>query len=265
MPALKNAAAAIGERVSQVERQVRTWNTAGFDERMAKIEASLESKFQTARKNAGEAANVVAARLRTEFHLRNAGLETRLARLEHRDTEARTQLASVESELSRMKQELARHETRMAAAERNSSYDRDTLEQGLEQRIAAVSRDILSNQRELDRLARNTDTQRVDFEASKSRSRELAPGISLRVTGIDVARRQVRGWMWIMPDRKTVWLKDHSALRPVIFYSKVDGRKREVVFTHVTRDSAVGYLLLPGGAPTEVAARDGLSSTASED
>jgi hypothetical protein len=40
-------------------------------------------------------------------------------------------------------------------------------------------------------------------------------------------------------------------MQPVIFYSKADGKKREIVFTHLTKDSAVGYLLLPGTASVE--------------
>jgi hypothetical protein len=95
------------------------------------------------------------------------------------------------------------------------------------------------------RLARNVDRRRITFELTKNRSEELAPGISLCVTGTDVAFRRVKGWMWIMPGRKTIWLCDQPARQPLIFYSETDGKRREVVFTRVNKNSAPGYLLLP--------------------
>jgi hypothetical protein len=90
--------------------------------------------------------------------------------------------------------------------------------------------------------------RRVDFEVATGRSQQLAPGISLGVTGVDVARRRVDGWMWIMPDRRTVWLRRQDAAQPVVFHSSADGRRREVVFTRVTTSGVAGYLLLPGDA-----------------
>jgi hypothetical protein len=58
-----------------------------------------------------------------------------------------------------------------------------------------------------------------------------------------------------MPDRRTIWLKEQNAGEPVVFYSKQDGKKRELVITSVTEGSVTGYLLLAGesGADREMA------------
>ena len=69
------------------------------------------------------------------------------------------------------------------------------------------------------------------------------------VTGTDVASHRVDGWMWVMPDRRTIWLRDHSAYEPVIFYGRLDGKMHELVITSVARNSVRGYLLLPQGNP----------------
>ena len=92
--------------------------------------------------------------------------------------------------------------------------------------------------------------RRVDFEVDKGRNVELAPGISLEISGTDVAYRRVSGWMWVLPDRRTIWLRGQGAQEPVVFYSTADGKKRELVITSVTEKSAVGYLLLPGEEAT---------------
>lgn len=264
LPSLKTALTTMGERIYQVEQKFRNFDPEAYERRLTSLEKNVqtvETRFADARKKADGAASATAVRLRSEFGRRHHDIEARLARLENDWQSDRAQVASLQGELSRVKHELTNHETRMAAGERNSSQDKAIVEQTLEQRIADVRREIVGNQRDLDRLARGLEVQRIDFEVSRKHTYDVAPGVSLHLTGIDVAHRQVKGWMWIMPDRKTVWLRDQNAMQPVIFYSKTDGKKREVVFTHVTKDSAVGYVLLPATAPTEVAA-DSIRTTA---
>jgi len=87
--------------------------------------------------------------------------------------------------------------------------------------------------------------KRVTFEVSKNHSRQVSPGISLALTGIDSSHLRLNGWMWVMPDRRTIWLRDHSAREPVIFYGYLDGKPRELLITSVTANSVKGYLLVP--------------------
>jgi hypothetical protein len=90
----------------------------------------------------------------------------------------------------------------------------------------------------------NSGPRRVRFEVLKSHRRELAPGISMGLTRTDVAGLRVDGWMWVMPDRRTIRLRHQRALEPVIFYR--GGRKRELVITKVSVNSVSGYLIVPG-------------------
>lgn len=83
---------------------------------------------------------------------------------------------------------------------------------------------------------------KVSFQVGKSRSRQLAPGISVGVTDIDVSSGRVEGWLWVMPDRRTVWLRNQKTQEPLTFYQ--DGEKRELTIARITRDTASGYLLL---------------------
>ena len=87
--------------------------------------------------------------------------------------------------------------------------------------------------------------KRVGFSVSRNHSLELAPGISLGVTRTDASLHRVDGWMWLMPDRRTILLRGQAARVPVVFYGHRDGRKRELLITSVTKTSVTGYLLLP--------------------
>lgn len=86
----------------------------------------------------------------------------------------------------------------------------------------------------------------IHFNVSKNHSAQLAPGISLGITEIDAESERVNGWMWLMPIRRTIWLRNQRTQEPLVFYSFQDGKRRELRITSVTQDSVTGYLLLPG-------------------
>jgi sortase A len=82
----------------------------------------------------------------------------------------------------------------------------------------------------------------VAFTVAEGHSRELVPGkIWLGLSSADSELNSVSGWLWVMPDRRTIWLRDVDTHHPIVFYQ--DGEKREVVLTKVARTSATGYLL----------------------
>ena len=83
---------------------------------------------------------------------------------------------------------------------------------------------------------------KVTFSIPNDHSRQLAPGISMGVSAVDPEDKLVNGWLWVMPDRRTIWI-DHQSLRdPLVFYQ--DGKIRELILTKVGSSSASGYLLI---------------------
>ena len=108
-----------------------------------------------------------------------------------------------------------------------------------------------------DAAARIT-SQRVAFNIPLHHSRQLTNGISIGLTAIDPYDQRMDGWMWVMPDRRTIWLRSQSARDPVVFYGHDDGRRRELVITRITGDSVSGYLLLsPKDSPERIEAANG--------
>jgi len=84
----------------------------------------------------------------------------------------------------------------------------------------------------------------VAFDVRQGHSRELVPGrIWIGVDSTDVPNRTVTGWLWVMPDRRTIWLRDTRANEPVFFYQ--DGKTRELRITGVTESSARGSIIVP--------------------
>lgn len=82
----------------------------------------------------------------------------------------------------------------------------------------------------------------VDFTVPQGHSRELVPGkIWLGVDATDPDSHTVDGWLWVMPDRRTTWLRHTDAHQPVVFWQ--DGSKRELFITAVGHSSAQGYIV----------------------
>jgi LPXTG-site transpeptidase (sortase) family protein len=84
-------------------------------------------------------------------------------------------------------------------------------------------------------------TDEGTFFLSKQHSRQLAPGISIGIDDTDADAQLVKGWLWVMPDRHTVWLKNQPAHEPLVFYQ--NGERRELMITRVTDSAVTGYLL----------------------
>jgi sortase A len=84
--------------------------------------------------------------------------------------------------------------------------------------------------------------RKIAFTVPLDHSRSLAPGISLGITGIDPITHTANGWMWLMPDRRTIWLKQRRAGEQVVFYGYQDGKRREVSITSIGRDRVTGYV-----------------------
>jgi LPXTG-site transpeptidase (sortase) family protein len=82
----------------------------------------------------------------------------------------------------------------------------------------------------------------IAFDVSEGHSRELVPGkIWFGLSSADTANRTVDGWVWVMPERRTIWLRSAVAHRPVFFYE--NGDRHELMITGVARNSAQGYLV----------------------
>lgn len=84
--------------------------------------------------------------------------------------------------------------------------------------------------------------QKANFQVNTLHSRELAPGIVLRVAWTDPARRRASGWLWIARERRTIWLWNKTVHEPVFFRASADSRQRELLITSVTKNSVSGYL-----------------------
>jgi len=90
------------------------------------------------------------------------------------------------------------------------------------------------------RQTTDDDPQSVRFEIVSGHSAEIAPGLSLGISG--ARNGHADGWMWIMPDRRSVVFKNQGVGRPLVFFQ--DGERRELTLTRAASDAVSGSVYL---------------------
>jgi hypothetical protein len=215
---------------------------------MQKISGELRSRVNAAGRQTGDSTAAMVRGITAGISEGLTALRSRVSNLETGRETDQSSIAGLQQELTEVRGQLEAQSRELLATQKQI----DESAAKAERQLASLNDDqqrTRSDQRrdrsDVDRIANSLAMERVGFEVSKGHSQELAPGISLGLTKTDVLYHRADGWMWVMPDRRTIWLRRQSAQEPLTFYGLSDGRKRELVITQVTRNSVVGYLLVP--------------------
>lgn len=235
LPGIQQLVAALGGRMDATEAKLRdlTANWDGLVHRVAELDRKVSSSLQVARKQTQELIAQAQERIQAEIDKRTQVIDARLARVESNQEAERERLAQLQEQLAK---EVGNVRQEVAAGREDTGRD-----------LAGLHQQVDQSQPELHALARRLDRQRVDFELAKNVAEELVPGVSLTVTRTNVSYQRFEGYLWVLADRRTLWLPNVGAQQAVAFYSKEDGQPYELVVTGVKKDGVVGYLLVPAG------------------
>jgi hypothetical protein len=242
IPGLQKAFGDMGSRLTTTEAKLQDWlaNQHELQQRVADLQKETESRFRYARQQAGELRAELSKRIHGEVLAQTQVLETKVAKLEAKGEADQALIAKLQTDLATLRQETEKQAAQLDGV--HNQLERDGANR--DQQIASLNDQVGREDHDVQNLNKKLAVKRVDFEVTRNHSRDLGDGISLGITGTDVSHRRVTGWVWVMPDRRTVWLHDQGAQEPVVFYGLRDGKRKELVITNVTRDSISGYLLL---------------------
>jgi hypothetical protein len=250
-PGLQKSFEGMNARLAATESQIKEWgaNHQQLQDRIAQVEKTTESGIQAARKQAQALSEKVYQRVHGEVAAQTQATDERLARLESSNE---ANYAKLQTEVAGLREETARQAEQL----RNVRSDMERDGANRDQRLVSLNQQVGNEARDVETINNKLAVKRVDFEVTRNHTQQLTDDLSLGVTGTDVTHRRVTGWMWVMPDRRTIWLKKQGAQEPVVWYGTRDGKRREVVITNVAKNSVSGYVLLPvEGNPTISAAK----------
>ncbi len=242
----------VNTHLAETEARIKDWGRSQqeLQDHVSKLEKEVGSRFQAMRKQVRGLKAEIYQRVYADMAAEKRGIETKLAQLESARAADRANLDTLRMEIATMREETVQQAGQLRDA--RSEIERDSATHG--QQLASLNEQIDRETRDAEDLAKKLAIKRVDFEVTRNHSQELTRGVSLEITGGDISHRRVTGWMWVMPDRRTIWLRGQEAQQPVVFYGYPDGQRRELVITNVTRGSVTGYLLLPGDAGSNMTA-----------
>ena len=221
---------AMQDRVSSLETLVNRSDVrqAILAARVQNMDSDWRSGLDEARfRAAGLVANARQSADR-DLSQRTATLNAKMEQMATRQHAQLALIAQLESQLANTRRELASAKSEYTG------------------RLAVLRQQQISSQQEIYSLNNVLSTDQVDFEAEKNRDAEIVQGVALHLTGTDLAHQKFRGWIRIAGGRRTIWVRNHPAELPVVFYPKAGGEAYELVVTKVNRGAVSGYLLLPG-------------------
>jgi len=228
--ASEGTVSAIGQRVDSAEAKLREMSGGweGVGQRFTALETKVNDKINQSRRYAETLTQQAHQQMSAELDARASALDARLRQVEAEQTAERSQMQQVQADL---KQDINQE---VASVRDETSRD-----------LSDVRQQADANSRDVNTLSQRLDRQRVDFELTKGQSKELVPGISVQISGTNPTYQRYRGSIWLLQDRRTLWLREQSVHEPVRFFHKEGGEAYELVVTDVTRKAAVGYLLVP--------------------
>jgi hypothetical protein len=229
--------AAAGKRADDADSRMSQIVVA-TGERMTTLETKLGASLRAARKETGAFVNQMQQRLQAALDRRLDGLQARVTQVEAGQESDKVRMARLEVEVADVREQNARQLALM-------QQERDRALNRVDQQLADLGQQVEGDKRDVASVQRQVNRRRVDFEAGTNHSRELAEGITLNVSHTDISHQRFGGYVFLMPDRRTLWVHGQTVQQPLVFYSREDSRPRELVITRVTKYSVVGYLLLP--------------------
>ena len=251
----------LNARLAQTETRIKSWasNQQELQGHVEKLDKDMASGFQKLRKQE-QGLKAEVGRVGTEMTAKTQGIETKVTQLESASESGRAGVEKLQAEIAALHEETALQAEQL----REVQTAVESAHTSGAQQLVSLNELLDRKTHELEDLTKKFAVTRVDFEVTRNHNQEIAGGVSLNVTDTDISHRRVTGWMWVMPDRRTIWLRAQGAQQPVVFYGCQDGKRRELVITNVTKDSATGYLLLPDDGHSNVAASLSTADAAAE-
>lgn len=236
LPSLQESYNSLGKRVESTQEQLRAWTSeeASLGKRLSNVEKKASANLQMVRRESRELAAQVSQRLEAEMNQRIVPVLTRLSKIESTQEAEQARLEQLRTEIGSLRNETSRE---MAAMRQENSRD-----------FSDVNQQVAWARRDLHDLGKQIEVDRVDFEIAKNRTREVIPGISVKLMKTDPSYQRVDGYIQMVQDGHTLWVRGQGIEQPVAFFSQKENRPYELVFSRVNKDSAVGYILVPATA-----------------
>ena len=235
LPGVQQLAKSLDGRTGALQAKLELLSAgwSGLTDHVTELDRKVSSTLQAARKQTEGLVAKAEARMQTELDNRTEAIDARLGRVESNQANANQRLAELQDEMGR---QIASVRQEIAAGQQSTG-----------QTAAGLRQQVDQNRAGLDQLDQKVTREKVGFEVAKNSNVELVSGVSLTVTHTDPSYQRLDGYLSLVDDGRTIWLRDLGAQRAFTFYTKQGAQPYDLLVTSVTKNDVVGYLLAPRG------------------
>jgi predicted nucleic acid-binding Zn-ribbon protein len=247
LPAMHDQIGAASHRIDAAEETLRSWTSQrdAWVKRLDGVESRIDGTLRAARKQTEEIVARAQQNMRAEVDQRTASLAVKMDRLQTVQQSADSQLKGFQEQLNQVQAANGREVAQLREELRQTREAHDAAVTDLDRHVARVDQRSSQSTTDLESIHSKIDREQTEFELGVNHDRELAQGVNMDVSHTDVLHQRFDGWIFLMPDRKTIWIHSRGIQQPVTFYTQGDERPRELVITRVTKYSVIGYILRP--------------------
>jgi cell division protein FtsB len=237
LPGLKKSVSAVRDRANGLEASIAKWDARQdhLETQVQKLGTGWKAGLDDARMHAAVLVNNAYQKEREDLNQRTAILNAQIAAVTSRQQAEQAHVARLERQLASTRQELA------------------SVQESNGRELAEVQNGQISNRRAIASINDVLSTDQVNFEAEKNHDSEIVPGVSLHMTGADIARQRFGGWILLAGNRRRIWFRHQTIETPLVFYPVPGGEAYELVVTSVKQKEVAGYLLVPSNSKSQQA------------
>jgi len=213
-------------------------------EKAQKFERQTAANINAVRKQALEASENAYLRAKALVDTRIQGVETQLVLLESSHAKDEKRVAELNVEIGKLREQVNLQANELLAVRRQIGH-RTAIE---ESEIAQLKEKGERTHKDVESIESGLATHKVAFELTLHHSAEVAPGVTVEIDRANPSFSYVNGWMRVMPEDRTFWLRRKNVNEPLIFYSATDKDTKhfELVLTAMRGRAVKGYLVVPG-------------------
>jgi len=193
------------------------------------------AKTQQGTRDAAVSLRKEIASARTDARAQDQASEARIRELEAQQQAQVTRTVQLEREVANLNGKLA-----------GMGRDLNSVSDASVRESAKLRQDIGRTSGRVEQVASFNNRARDRFEAVEGRTQEIAPGIMLNISRVDLSHRRFDGWLQLVNDSgRFLWLRDQSMLQTVAFYTGKNALRHDLVVTDLSAGGATGYLIFP--------------------
>jgi len=214
-------------------------------EKAREFEHKTAANIAAVRKQALAASEDAFLRAKALVDAKMLAVDTRLAGLESSHAREARRVAELNTEIGKLRDQLNLQANEILAVRHELANRKEIVEH----EIAQLKRNDESNHKGVESIEAVLATHRVEFEVTKHHSTEVVPGIYVEIDKANPSFSYVNGWMRVLPEDRTFWLRRQDVNEPFIFYGAKTDKHYELVLTGMRGTSVKGYLVLPEASP----------------